>query len=384
MAEQHIVIIGGGVAGLSAAQAAREQDPAASIHLCCGEGRLPYYRTRICELFSGGDVAKLTVRNEQWFAENRIDLVLVRATAIQAEQRLVKFADGSQLPYDKLVIATGAKGNLPEARGNDRDNVRALRFLSDIEHIQAIPGPAVIVGDGLLGLEAAWHLSRAGRDVTIVGRGDRLLSRQLDKEGSVFFLNVVENAGLSVALNGNLDYIDERQAVLADGRAFEAGVVIFAAGIKSVCQLGQNMGLAMGRAIIVDEHMAASLPGVYAAGDCAEFQGRTLGMWIAAMAQGSVAGANAAGGDKTYVPEQPSYLMNAMGTRIWSFGNIEAADGISRVDGAKGNFAKLFFTDDKLAGAELIGDTQPMTKLKKLVDAAAPKAEALAFLETLA
>jgi len=383
MAEQNIIIIGGGIAGLSAAQAAREIDGEARIYLSCGEGRLPYYRPRICELFSGGDVTKLTVRNEQWFANNRIEALLVRATSINAEQRQVKFADGSHLHYDKLILATGAKGNLPEARGNDRDNARALRFLADIEHIQAIPGPAVIVGDGLLGLEAAWHLSREGRDVTVIGRGDRLLARQLDKEGSVFFLGLVENAGLNVALNGNLDYIDDQYAVLADGRSFEAGVVIFAAGIKSVYQLGQNMGLACGRAIIVDDHMRTSLPEVYAAGDCAEYQGRTIGLWTASMAQGAAAGANAAGGDQTYVPEQPAYLMNAMGTKIWSFGNIEAGEGASCKDHSTGRFAKFFFNGDTLAGAELIGDTQPMVKLKKMVEGGASREEALALLDTL-
>ena len=378
MAEQKIVIIGGGIAGLSAAQAARETDPEAVIYLSCGEGRLPYYRPRICELFSGGDVSKLAVHNEQWFASNQIETLMLRATAINTEQRQVKFADGSHLNYDKLILATGAKGNLPEARGNDRDNVRALRFLADIEHIQAIPGPAVIVGDGLLGLEAAWHLSREGRDVTIIGRGDRLLARQLDREGSVFFLGVVENAGLHVALNGNLEYIDDQHAVLADGRAFEAGAVIFAAGIKSVYQLGQNMGLDCGRAIVVDDHMRASLPDVFAAGDCAEYQGRTIGLWTASMAQGTVAGVNAAGGDKVYVPEQPAYLMNAMGTRIWSFGNIEAEDGASCKDPAAAKFAKFFFADGKLVGAELIGDTQPMVKLKKMVESGAAREEALA------
>ena len=179
-----------------------ETDEAAGIHLICGEERLPYYRPRICEIFAGLDPAKLTVRSQQWFIDNRIEVVFGRAVNINANQRQVKLADGSSLDYDALVIATGAKGNVPDARGNDAENVLPLRFLDDIERISRIQGPTVIVGDGLLGLEAAWQLSRAGREVTVIGRGDRLLSRQLDKEGSVFFLSLVERAGVRVGILG--------------------------------------------------------------------------------------------------------------------------------------------------------------------------------------
>ena len=380
---KRIIIIGGGIAGLSAAQAARETDPEARIHLICEEKTLPYYRLRICELFSGADAAKLAVHNHQWFTSNNIEVLMSKATSINSAQKQVIFADGSYLFYDKLIIATGAKGNVPEAEGNDRANVRALRFLSDVEHINNIPGPAVIVGDGLLGLEAAWHLSRGGRDVVIIGRGDRLLPRQLDKEGSIFFLRLVETAGIRVALNGDLEYINDEKAGLKDGRSFEAKVVVFAAGIKSVYNLGQALDLQCGRAIMVDDHMRTSLDDVYAAGDCAEYEGRTIGLWTVSMAQGSVAGANAAGGDKAYQPVTPSYTMNAMGTKIWSLGKLDAEDVMRHADAKAGNFAKFFFEDDILLGAELLGDILPMTKIKKAIDSQASKAEARELFDNL-
>lgn len=378
-----IVVIGGGIAGLSAAQAARETDAAASIHLICGEERLPYYRPRICEIFAGLDPAKLTVRSRQWFIDNRIEVLFGRAANINANQRQVKLADGSSLDYDALVIATGAKGNVPDARGNDAENVLPLRFLDDIERISRIQGPTVIVGDGLLGLEAAWQLSRAGREVTVIGRGDRLLSRQLDKEGSVFFLSLVERAGVRVALNGGLLAIEDGRALLADGRAFEAALVIFAAGIKSVLNLAAGPGLATGRGIVVDSAMRSSAENIFAAGDCAEFQGRVYGVWTASMAQGAVAGANAAGGGRVYQPEQPAYMMNAMGTKIWSYGNIEAEDSVSRKHIAQGAFAKFFFVGNALAGAELINANPEMIQVKKAVAEQLPREEALRLLDTL-
>lgn len=376
MTEQKIVVIGGGIAGLSAAQAAREADAQARIHLICGEKRLPYYRTRICEIFSGLAAEKLVVRNFQWFTESDIQVVNAVATSVNHDNRMVKFSDGSYLYYDKLVIATGARGNVPEARGNDRENVIALRNLASIEKISQHAGPAVIVGDGLLGLEAAWHLSREGRSVVIIGRGDRLLAKQLDREGSIFFLSIVEKAGIRVALKGELAEIGEGIATLADGRGFEAAAVVFAAGIKSDFRLAQNMGAACNRAIVVDGHMRTSLPDVFAAGDCAEFNGRVYGLWTASMAQGAVAGACAAGGEKIYQPEQPSYTMNAMGTKVWSYGNIEAEDGAARKDTASGHFAKLFFAEDRLVGAEMIGDISRMLPLKKAVDQAMERTEA--------
>ncbi len=375
--EQRIIVIGGGIAGLSAAQAARDQDSQARIHLVCGEKCLPYYRTRICEVFAGTDPEKLLVRNYQWFTDEQIEVINDRVTSVNVEEKQVKFTDGSYLYYDKLIITTGAVGNLPQAEGNDRDNVMPLRFLADIERISAFLGQVVIIGDGLLGLEAAWHLSRAGRSVVIVGRGDRLLSRQLDKEGSVFFLGIVEKAGIRIALNGYLEAIDDNLVRLADGRGFAAGAVIFAAGIKSLTKIGRSAGAECNRAIVVDERMQTSAPDIFAAGDCAEYQGKVAGLWTVGMAQGAVAGANAAGGDRTYQPEQPAYMMNAMGTKVWSYGDINAKDGYAAKDSQQELFCKLFFDQGLLVGAELIGDMSQMIALKKAVDQRMDKDEAI-------
>lgn len=371
-----LIMIGGGTAGLSAAQAAREADPEARIHLVCGEKILPYYRPRICELFSGLSTEKLTVRNYQWFTDNNIEVINARAASMDAGEKKVRFEDGSFLFYDKLVLATGANGNKPELPGGGEKNTLALRFLADITRVQKLSGPVVLVGGGLLGLEAAWHLSKTGRPVTIIERGEWLLKRQLDEEAARFFLGIVENAGVRVALRGQAESYSGNTLLLNDGRAFEATCLIFAAGIAPQTKLGKSLGLTLSRGIVVDEFMATSMPDIYACGDCAEYQGQTPGLWTVSMAQGMIAGKNAAGEKNTYVPEAPPYMMKAMGSSIWSAG-LQTANSLTKKSSVAGRLTKLFFDEqDKLNGAILIGDTIQALNLKKAIAAGMYKEEA--------
>ncbi|MCL1816370.1 MAG: FAD-dependent oxidoreductase [Clostridiales bacterium] len=373
---KNIIIVGGGIAGLSAAQAAREADSQATIHLVNAEKLLPYYRPRICELFSGLDPEKLTVRPKQWFADNSIELINEKASSINAEDRKIRFADGSFLFYDKLVLATGAKGNKPELPGGGEKNSLALRFFADIQLVQNLPGPVALVGGGLLGLEAAWHLCKAGRPVIIIERGSWLLKRQLDQEAAQFFLGIVEKAGVRVALAGQSENYDGTTLLLSDGRAFEAACVIFAAGIVSEIKLAKSLGLALNRAMVVDEFMRTSQPDVYACGDCAEFMGSTAGLWTVSQAQGVVAGKNAAGEQTAYIPKTPPYVMKAMGSTIWSAGE-QTAISLVKKNSVSGCFTKLFFDEqDKLVGATLIGDIKQASNLTKAIAAQTAKEEA--------
>ncbi|NLL38950.1 MAG: NAD(P)/FAD-dependent oxidoreductase [Clostridiales bacterium] len=374
-----IVIAGGGIAGLSAAQGAREISPDSDIKLICAEKRLTYYRPRICEIFSGLDPEKLLVKNEQWYKENKIDTIWGTVVHVDKEDKSVTLDDGSKLEYDKLIISTGAVGNLPKVPGSERDNVLAMRFISDVDRVRKYPGKVAIIGGGLLGLEAAWHLSREGRAVTVVDRGSHLLSRQLDSQAAEFFKNICLKAGVQVILNGNLSHIEDGKAVLEDGTEIEAAVVLFAAGIVPSVELGQKTGLEVKRAIVVDDRMQTSLPDIYACGDCAEIDGINRGLWTVSMAQGLVAGKNAGGGDAVYKAEAPSYSMNAMGTRIWSLGDISATDGVVETAG-EDSFKKLFFSPEgKLVGAILIGDIGKSSKLRKAINEGIAKSQALSI-----
>jgi len=379
MAENtRIVIVGGGIAGLSAAQAARETNQAAQITMVLQEQHLPYYRTRICEVLSGLDAEKLAVRPQEWFEERNIELVYGEAAEISTMSGRVYLAEGSYLPFDELILACGADGNLFDLPGAEGHEVFALRSLADVRRLQQSSGPCVIIGGGLLSLEAAWHLSRTGRPVVVVERGERLLKRQLDEEAAEFLLQIVVATGVRVALEGRSSHYDGRQLILQDGRGFAADTVLFAAGITPRNYMGMQASADVRRGIIVDAQMRTSEPHIWACGDCAEFEGHTRGLWSTAQDQGRVAGINAAGGSAVYDPQSMPYTMVAMGTKLWSFGRFDAADAVCRKSRPDGVLKKMFFEEDRLVGAILIGDISLALKLKKAVAAGMLKSEVLA------
>ncbi len=375
---EKIIVIGGGIAALSAAQAAREVSETARIHLICAEKRLPYYRLRICELFSGLSEQKLIMRNNQWFIDNNIEMVCARATSIDVNQKQVKFDDGSYLFYDKLILATGAEGNTVEIKGANPAICYAVRKIADIDKIKALSGPVAIIGGGVLGLEAAWHLSKAGRPVVMIERDEMLLKRQLDEESSRFLLNITEKAGLRVALNGFIDSYADDKLILSDGRTFAAETLIFSIGVKPNIGLAKSAGLETNRGFIVNDKMQTNQPDIYACGDCAELDGAVPGLWAIAMNQGTIAGKNALGQDNSYLAETLPYTVQAMGTKIWSSGN-SGADCLCVKSSVEGNLTKLFFdADNCLCSAILIGDIAKSIALKKAIGQKMAKEEAQA------
>ncbi len=379
-----ICIIGGGGGGIAAAQAAWETDKEAQITLICGEGVLPYSRIRICEILSGLDAAKLTLRTPQWFAERNIQTLFTIVEEINPAAKTLKTGDGQNLSYDKLIIATGSNGRILPVEGRDNPGVMAFRRIRDIEAAMAIEGPAVIIGGGLLGLEAAWHLAKGGRQVTIVEHNAALLRRQLDAEASGFFHNIVANAGINTLYSADLAAIEGQSPdftlKMEDGRTLPAALIVFAAGVTPEITLAKAADLNIEKAIVINDFMETNLPGIYACGDCAQHNGRPGGLWTVAQAQGQIAGKNAAGAHESYIPVKPSYLMQAMGTKIWSGGDISPTDNYSLVNSASGDFQKLFFSEGILSGAILIGNTAKQTALKKAIDAKTPKDEAISLL----
>ena len=217
--------------------------------------------------------------------------------------------------------------------------------------------------------------------MSIIGREARLLSKQLDKEASGFLLRVAENMGLHIALLGDLAALEDGRAYLENGRAFEAATVIFATGIRSNVKMGQSAGLTLGRGIVVDRQMQTSQPGIWAAGDCAELEGQVAGLWTVAMAQGAVAGANAAGAQQVYEAGLPHYSMGAMGMELLSYGELQAESTFSQVNGHRPAFGKMFFREGRLSAVEAIGAGLPLFQLQKAVDQQLPREEAVALLK---
>ncbi|MEG1500620.1 MAG: FAD-dependent oxidoreductase, partial [Clostridiales bacterium] len=168
---------------------------------------------------------------------------------------------------------------------------------------------------------------------------------------------------------------------LQDGREYPASLVIFAAGIHSQTALANSAGLKVEKGILVNEKMATSLENIYACGDCAQLNGKVMGLWSVAQAQGTIAGANAAGQERAYQSLEPNYMMNSMGTKIWSMGDIKAPDNFCQKDPQTGQLQKLFFQDNLLTGGILIGDISLQIKIKEAFKNKLGKNEALALIK---
>ncbi len=392
-----ILVVGGGIAGLSAAEAARERSPGTPVVLLSKESAPPYFRLRLIELFDGtSDPAALRLHPSEWYAERGIDLRLSTtvASVLPAERRVV-LAGGESLAYSTLVLASGSTSFLPPVEGARLPGVFTLWTLDDVLALRtALTGArsAVVVGGGLLGLEGAYQLSRRGIAVTIVEMVPRLLPNQLDLEGSRFFEAKVKSLGIGVRTGAGVACLEGgdrvRRVVLQDGDVLPADLVLFAAGVRPNLGFLEGSGIAVGKRISVDAALRTNLPGVFAAGDVAEVDGRWDGVWPAAKAQGRVAGLNAAGGDERVAHEAAPYFLNTMETRVASIGSIGAASTVPADPGAafeyescrdeeKLVYKKLMFQHGTLVGAVLVGDTSAFQKINAGVKAGMTRAQAL-------
>ena len=384
-----IVIVGASSAGVSAAEAARIQDPLAEIDLFSREKHLPYYRLRLCEVIDQpGIVDELTIHPADWYEAQRIKLHLGKeVVAIERNQHQIRLQDNQVIPYDSLILASGSSSFVPPLEGIEHAGVMTLWTLDDAQALARrleTARRAVVIGGGLLGLLAAYHLRKAGVAVTILERGERLLSNQLDQAASAIFLQAVKGSGVEVAFQAStarlLGYSDlpgspVSGVLLQDGRTIPADLVLISTGVRSNNELAQQAGLKCGKRIVTDTAMRTSDPVIFAAGDTAEPLDYWFGLWPVAMDQGWVAGINAAGGDTVYARDIPPYFVQAMGTQVVALGDkgLETATDDEPLaidlenDIHGGNYSKQVYRGDVLRGFMLVGDTSDYARLQRKV-----------------
>jgi len=361
------VVIGNGVAGTTAAESIRNQDSRGRITILTDEESPFYYRIRLPEFVSGEvDAPMLLAKGAGWYEDRRLDLRLSTtiASAEPAAQTLLT-DEGLTIPYDRLLVATGSIPFVPPVKGAGREGVLVLRTLRDAARMAARAvnaENAVIVGGGLLGIEAGYALGRRGTHVTLVEMAERLLPRQLDPEGAARLQSTLEETGFSVRLGervGELVGSEEVEGVaLVSGETLPAGLVVISAGVRPNLELAEPLGLQCGRGILVDERMRTSRPGVHAAGDAAEFEGTLYGLWPAAMEQGKVAGINMAGGDSVYGGTSTATRLKVAGVQLASAGDIDAEGRWeSRVVRGDRVYKKLVLKGDRVAGCIMLGET---------------------------
>ncbi|GAV22161.1 NAD(P)/FAD-dependent oxidoreductase [Carboxydothermus pertinax] len=370
-----IVIIGGGIAGVSAATAAREVSDAAEVTLISEENYYPYYRLKLSEYLSGElDEESLLLHPPSWYEERKIKVILgKKVTGARLESRELTLHDGTIIPFDRLVLTTGSYAFKPPVTGSNLAGVYTLRNLEDLKAIRDKAGSAKkaqVIGGGVLGLEVAYYLGKRGIEVGVVEHNDRLLPRQVDQEGSEILANAAKTSGVELYLAKDLDRIEgvERveKIVFKDGSEIPADMVIFSTGVRPYLEVANMLSLGVNRGIIVNKYMVTSRENIYAAGDVAEFEGQMPGIWPVAMEQGKIAGANAAGASKVYNPIPPQNVLKVFGKTVFSIGTVSGEGVTSRREDQGDNFIKYYYQDGKLVGALLIGDVKLVNEVRKL------------------
>jgi len=377
-----IVIVGASAAGLSAAQEARKQAPEAHITLVSGEPHLPYHRPSLTELIGDDAVERrptFYLQRESWFQEQNIVFLRgVWAAKIDLAAHTALLDSGALVPFDRLILAVGSTPFVPLAGALDKERVFAVRTLDDAHRVARCAlqcRETVVVGGGLLGLEAANALLKRGHRVHVIELADRMLPLQLDPEGSRFFQHIAEKAGVVVHLSAQTERVlgDDiaRGIVLKSGEEVSADMVLFSVGVRANVALAQEAGITVNRGIVVNARMETSAPGVYAAGDCAEFA-RVPQLWMPAVKEGAVSGANAAGGAAEFVPDVYPAVLKVFGTQLYAMGDVgrdpQGNYEVFRVgDETTGRYRALFFRDGHLTGAILIGDIKLAGTLTKAI-----------------
>jgi nitrite reductase (NADH) large subunit len=371
------LIIGNGVAGTTAAENIRKLDKAGKITVVTEESTPFYYRMRIPDFISG-DLAedKLRGKKQAWYKDQGIDLRLnTRIPGGNPGKKAVTTQSNQEIPYDRLLIATGSRSFIPPMKGADKKGVFALRTIRDAKDIVAWAKniqKVVLIGGGLLGLEAGNALRKLGKNLAVVEFFPRLLPRQLDVAGGGRLQAIMEGMGFSFRLGAKTQEIKGEDRVsgvfLEGGELLPAEMVIVSAGVRPALELAKALSLDHDKGVKVDEQMKTSQPGIFAAGDVAEFKGTPYGIWTAATEQGQIAGTNMAGGNALYKGTVMANTLKVVGIDLASAGNIDAESKLeSKVLTDQKVYKKIVLENDQIVGCIMLGDTKGFTKITKMM-----------------
>jgi nitrite reductase (NADH) large subunit len=365
-----LVVVGNGMAGMRAVEEllSRASDRFA-ITVVGAEPHPNYNRIMLSAVLAGDKTLdEIVINGRDWYGEHGIRLIAGnRATAIDRAARQVVLADGTVVPYDKLLLATGSKPLAPPIPGLGLPNVHAFRDIADVEAMIAAAKTerrAVVIGGGLLGLEAAWGLKRRGMSVALVHLMPTLMERQLDVAAGTLLQRDLDARGIAFFTNGQTEEISgtgrAEAVVLADGRTIPADFVVLAIGIRPDVELARAAKLDVNRGIVVGDDMATSDPDIYAVGECIEHNGQVFGLVAPIWEQAKVCGGRLAGDAAlAYVPPPIFTSLKITGVDVFSAGALAATDEadqeITLHDAKRGLYKKVILRDDKVVGSVLYG-----------------------------
>lgn len=371
------VILGNGAAGFNAARAIRDRDKTGSIVMISNEDIPAYNRPMLTKsLVAGLSASQIAIEQQAWYDENRVYQMLgVEVTDIDTAAREVHLSDGASVKYTKLIYALGSECFIPPIKGSDKEQVIAIRRLSDVQKVERLMQTAkhaVVIGGGVLGLEAAWELKKGGLHVEVLEVAPMLMGRQLDEESAALLAGLVEKSGVGIHTGVTVDAITGDEHVtgvrLADGTEYPADLVIVSAGVRANTALAKKIGLTVERGIVVDDRMRTSGENIYACGDCAQYQGVSYALWPEAVEEGKVAGANAAGEEVHYDPIFATLTFHGMNTVLFAAGDNGKNPNllyktVEFKDMGKNHYYKYYFRNNRLCGVILIGDISDMPRL---------------------
>lgn len=361
-----VLVIGAGPAGARCAARVAERVPDAGVTLCGAEAALPYDRVGLSNLLANEKTVPELITHD--LAALRAKGILFRPSTpiarLDRGAREAVTARGERIAYDRVVIATGSRAIRLPVSGAGLDGVLTYRTMDDVRAMLAAArkgGSAVVVGGGLLGLEAAAGLALRGMKVTVLHVMGWVMERQLDAGAGALVARRMGACGIRFEMPAQLAAIEGEDRVtgvrLADGRLLRADIVVMAVGIRPDVTLAQASGLAVNRGIVVDAALRSSDPDVLAIGECAEVEGRTIGLAAPALEQAEMAAATLAGEAAHWSARADVAALKVSGTSVWSAGEI-AGEGetITLRDEEEDCYRRLTLRDGRLVGAVLYGD----------------------------
>ncbi len=377
----HIVIVGAGVAGVNAAQAARKTSPSSRITLISKERHLPYYRINLTRYIAGEIRADgLNLHPPEWYRSNGITLLLGKEMcSIDQSNKQLRLRGGEKLEYDRLIVTTGAHCFVPPIPGVHRENVVSFRTKDDADYIVEkckSSENVIVIGGGTLGLEAAGAIAQSTScTVTVIESCRWLIPRQLNETAAHFLQRYITSLGINLIIDKQIKKIagDEcvRGVQLTDGTTVPADLVIIATGICSNTYLPATAGLAVSNGVVVDDYLRSSQKDIFAAGDVVEHEGIRYGLWVPAQQQGKVAGANAAGGETLFTNYPPSNMLKVLGYTMLSIGCIDDGNGtLQKIEKQAGDdrYYYLVFNHKRIVGAILMGKNPYSSHVKRTVE----------------
>ena len=364
-----LVVVGNGMA---AARLVEELTKIAqgryAIAVIGDEPRLAYNRVLLSSVLAGETASHdIELRPASWWRDRGVTLKYgCLATEIDVGRRELKIANEESVTFSRLVLATGSTPLRLKVPGADLAGVHTFRDSRDVDLLLTLAAQkkrVVVVGGGLLGLEAAYGLAKAGAAVTLVHLMDRLMERQLDMPAAELLRSLVERKGIKVLLNANTACLHGETRVdgveLSDGRRIDADAVIFATGIRPNVVLAKDADIPVNRGIVVDDVMQTGAPDIFALGECAEHRGNCYGLVEPAYEQARVLAQHLAGGAASYSGSVVATNLKVSGVSVFSAGDFMGAQGTETIvlnDARGGTYKKLVISDGRLTGVVLVGD----------------------------